>query len=595
MAKNSKWSRVGVMRVLVLIVAYLLQMAAKEPEESPESKYDFMKSRLDEFAVKRDETLAGVSAAMIRKMQYQRIELARMKIATLAYLAIHHSLPERMDQAMGDEYGLGELPRDYFRPGKAIYYFLNKGNQEAVFYSVGPDGKDDKGAVELSVPGDYKADEINLALLTHDEPTTKSHDRPTTNTKEVIPAGDIVDRINLKELAENRKEIETHTNILHDKLVALRDKTGRDNAMIYYIEASYKMDTAPYSIWEQYEQLLMVMTIREGWTEKSKPLAGVSVRYAAAMADIRKGIALDHAVNDLCLGETNHQPNFAAAHELVKMLCVEGRRLESVGKPAEAMDDYLPALTMGRDFGVPDAVFLDGLISTALQTTALDQIARLATKTSLDRAVLERAASRLKTVESTRGRFVDWYGAENKWTHANNERLLEVAKKEAPDEVIPIQMMDSGQQKIYEWDKIRFGIPYWEREAKGYGQADYKKMIEGLQKLQKMWPLPDYGVGEIRDLHGKSRLLETRVIVALELYKKDKGAYPDSMASLVPSYLESAPIDPFCGKPIQYRKISQESYKVWGVGPDLKNETAAISYDPTNGDISAGDVVFSRR
>lgn len=48
---------------------------------------------------------------------------------------------------------------------------------------------------------------------------------------------------------------------------------------------------------------------------------------------------------------------------------------------------------------------------------------------------------------------------------------------------------------------------------------------------------------------------------ALEMYRRDKTSYPDSLESLIPDYLESVPDDPLPQRIYQYKK-SSSSYLI---------------------------------
>jgi hypothetical protein len=59
--------------------------------------------------------------------------------------------------------------------------------------------------------------------------------------------------------------------------------------------------------------------------------------------------------------------------------------------------------------------------------------------------------------------------------------------------------------------------------------------------------------------------------LALRLYRKENGRYPENLQQLVPKYLPSVPIDPYDGKPLRYRKL-QKGFKVWIVGGNRKDD-----------------------
>ncbi len=52
------------------------------------------------------------------------------------------------------------------------------------------------------------------------------------------------------------------------------------------------------------------------------------------------------------------------------------------------------------------------------------------------------------------------------------------------------------------------------------------------------------------------------------------------------------PADPFSGKSLRYRP-DKDRYVIWSVGPDGGDDMGKIAYDPTNGTLSSGDLVFS--
>ena len=75
-------------------------------------------------------------------------------------------------------------------------------------------------------------------------------------------------------------------------------------------------------------------------------------------------------------------------------------------------------------------------------------------------------------------------------------------------------------------------------------------------------------------------------------YFATRGAAPESIQALVPDYLPELPTDPFNAEESpELRYVSDEI--VYSIGPDKKDQEAAIKYDPTNGTISQGDIFFA--
>ncbi len=57
-------------------------------------------------------------------------------------------------------------------------------------------------------------------------------------------------------------------------------------------------------------------------------------------------------------------------------------------------------------------------------------------------------------------------------------------------------------------------------------------------------------------------LAGTRLIVACNLYRREKGRLPENLNSLVPEYLDSVPIDPYDGEPFRYFRAEAVVYSV---------------------------------
>ena len=55
--------------------------------------------------------------------------------------------------------------------------------------------------------------------------------------------------------------------------------------------------------------------------------------------------------------------------------------------------------------------------------------------------------------------------------------------------------------------------------------------------------------------------------MAVRCFYLEHGSYPMNLADLTPTYLDAVPLDPFSGKPVHYRKTSQ-NFLLYSVGPD---------------------------
>ncbi len=59
--------------------------------------------------------------------------------------------------------------------------------------------------------------------------------------------------------------------------------------------------------------------------------------------------------------------------------------------------------------------------------------------------------------------------------------------------------------------------------------------------------------------------------IALELYKRDHGNYPDTLDDLMPAYIPAVPPDRFTGKPLHYALVDGQP-RLWSIGADRNDD-----------------------
>jgi len=84
---------------------------------------------------------------------------------------------------------------------------------------------------------------------------------------------------------------------------------------------------------------------------------------------------------------------------------------------------------------------------------------------------------------------------------------------------------------------------------------------------------------------------------ALEAFYVDNSRYPETLDHLLSpiQYLASTPRDPFSKdgqEPLVFTLLDEgKAYSIYSMGPDRVDNLGLVSYDPTNGTVSAGDMV----
>ena len=83
----------------------------------------------------------------------------------------------------------------------------------------------------------------------------------------------------------------------------------------------------------------------------------------------------------------------------------------------------------------------------------------------------------------------------------------------------------------------------------------------------------------------------TTALAQLMAYRVEKGKFPGSLEEASQIIGMSVPVDPFTLQPVRYKSDGKHGV-VYSLGPDMTDNQAGVVYDPTNGTVSAGDVVI---
>ncbi len=97
-------------------------------------------------------------------------------------------------------------------------------------------------------------------------------------------------------------------------------------------------------------------------------------------------------------------------------------------------------------------------------------------------------------------------------------------------------------------------LPYAERWAK-FHEIDGER--QNLSSLHEVVQTVLSTIGQVSDLDLRVRAHAqlARTALALERYRLANGGLPEQLPSLVPDFLDQAPIDPFDNQPIRYRRL----------------------------------------
>ncbi|MCC6949886.1 MAG: hypothetical protein IT433_00415 [Phycisphaerales bacterium] len=122
-------------------------------------------------------------------------------------------------------------------------------------------------------------------------------------------------------------------------------------------------------------------------------------------------------------------------------------------------------------------------------------------------------------------------------------------------------------------------MPPW-RHGERRCDTGYRDLFEGA--IYRLVPVAESLMGGATDegpmvsAFGSRDIVEARrgallAGLALELYRRETGAWPQTLDALVPRYMPSVPLDPFDGKPMRY-SLSGGVATLYSIGADAKDD-----------------------
>jgi len=87
-----------------------------------------------------------------------------------------------------------------------------------------------------------------------------------------------------------------------------------------------------------------------------------------------------------------------------------------------------------------------------------------------------------------------------------------------------------------------------------------------------------------------TKLRQALLACAIERFRLAKGAFPETLAELVPAFISQAPLDIYSGKPMLYRRKGSESFLLYSVGPNRIDDHGSV--DPHKPEMRQLDEVW---
>jgi hypothetical protein len=264
------------------------------------------------------------------------------------------------------------------------------------------------------------------------------------------------------------------------------------------------------------------------------------------------------------------------------------------GRYEEAADACILALDLGKTVSGRTSGLLEGLVAVVPFGMGAEEIRRTARDPAASAEVLRRLGAALATIPDQAPALQQSLRAEYAFAA---KTVDQVAKGFVRTDGSPVDTRTRRRMQVLGYflqpnrtkailaGLFREAIANMDRPYRDGTELDYFKAVgfkPGGELSHLLFQLkPNAAVGarlvgmlcplavNEKRCRLESELGATRLVVALNLHRMDKGAYPATLDALVPDYVDAVPLDPYDGEPFRYAPDKQ---LVYSVGQDVKDD-----------------------
>lgn len=342
--------------------------------------------------------------------------------------------------------------------------------------------------------------------------------------------------------------------------------------------------------------------MRESWQGDVGNLEALLERNQQAFSLIHEGAKKPFAKEviiekELTIG--HGFPNFISMQVLTQLMICQGKKLEAEGTPEQAIRNYIDTVKFGQSAG--SGLIIGKILDVMAESMAYKALQKALINSQLDRSYLEELLERLKELEKSSPPLAIALRHEQlAHIHAieRTDSTKEYSKtypkpKGVPAFLFSLFMKDKIVKMMIENNR-KFWTGAIEYSKKPYPEAitfDIRPRIEIMDPFTEI-SIPQFAPTLTQDTKRKAYASGAMIMAALELLKSRNNTYPDKIDALG-DILKPIPLDPFTEKNFRYEKVG-DAYRLYSVGPDMRDDFGALVYDPTNGTQSTGDIIFRK-
>lgn len=259
----------------------------------------------------------------------------------------------------------------------------------------------------------------------------------------------------------------------------------------------------------------------------------------------------------------------AVLRQLARELIADVHAREMRGDWSGAAQRRLDILQVGNDDGA-EGMLTDSLVGIAIQSIGINEASASVGRLTSPQA--HAVIKRLDGLLQQRLRLSSALIGEKKYGHKQWNEVLAQPNWRDPKRFDDLSLTQRAELKTIKPAALMKAYDSeMDRQIK-VARMPYSKMRQQsgpastslVAALAHDWPASAGFVFARTDVANLTWL----TAIALQAYKLERGAYPQTLRGLVPGFLPRVPIDPFSGiAPLRYRR-TKNTYILWSIGPD---------------------------
>jgi hypothetical protein len=367
-----------------------------------------------------------------------------------------------------------------------------------------------------------------------------------------------------------------------------------DNAFELYRQAMAAFHPLPPEQQAPYDAAL-----KSGWAVATPELRQWLAQNGETLELYRQGSARPDALADPPgTPVADLAPATQDLRALARLARLEAARLEEEGNRAGAAELYGVILRSSRHAGRRGPA-VQRLIGVALHTLAADSLAHWSAAPEVDAELLRTALADVRAIDRLTVPLSQPLQGEYLSAQSSIDALPPMVFAQKRTTRLALRL--AFENWLSQCDRPRPArMPMLPGES-GLFEADPAAPAPRMSAAEiEAWsaraPLAKLLLPTIRQLilaHDRERALQAllELDLALQLYAREHGAFPDTLAPLSGTPLGEIPADPFGrGEPIRYRRAPDGSAMLWSIGPDEVDDDARINLFAAPG--TKGDLVL---